>query len=123
MLSKLWLASTLALLLTTSVQAQQITIQNRSTSGEQKGEIRVQVNISFFVPGAVTNSEASLKSQEDARSALYKTAGRECEVLQASIAHDCRIESVNVNVNRNFGQPQNEGFTANGNFGFRITLK
>ena len=117
------LLAALALLVTGSVQAQQITIQNRPLVPETKGEIRVQVNINFFVPGAVSNTEASLKAQEDARSALYRSAGHECEVLQASIAADCRIESVSVNINRNYGQPQNEGFTATGSFGFRVTLK
>ncbi len=105
------------------VEAQQITIQNRPNLAEQKGEIRVQMNVGFFVPGAVNGSEASLKSQEDARSALYRVAAHECEVLKAAIASECRLESVNVNINRNYGQPQNEGFTANGNFGYRVMLK
>lgn len=113
----------LALLLAGSVHAQQITIQNRPPAPDTKGEIRVQVNINFFVPGAVINTEASLKAQEEARSALYRSAGHECEVLQAAIATDCRIESVSVNINRNFGQPQNEGFTATGSFGYRVMLK
>jgi hypothetical protein len=80
--------------------------------------------VSFFVPSAVSNSEASLKAQEDARRVLYESGARECEVLRAALASECRIESINVSINRNFGgQPQNEGFTANGNFGFKVTLK
>jgi hypothetical protein len=110
-------------LLIGGADAQQITIQNRPSVAEQKGEIRVQVSLGFFVPGAVNGSEASLKSQEDARSALYRAAAHECEVLTAAIAAECRVESLNVHINRNFGQPQNEGFTANGNFGYRVTLK
>jgi hypothetical protein len=117
------LAAPFLVLLGASGGAQQITIQNRPPAPEQKGEIRIQVNMNFFVPGAVSNTEASLKAQEDARKALYMSAGRECEVLKDSLASECRIESVNVNINRNYGQPQNEGFTANGSFGFRITLK
>ena len=81
------------------------------------------MNVNFFVPGAVNNTEASLKAQEDARNALYMSAGHECDVLKAALASECRIESVNVNINRTHGQPQNEGFTANGSFGFRVTLK
>ena len=110
-------------LLAGGVEAQQITIQNRPGLAEQKGEIRVQVNVGFFVPGAVNGSEASLKAQEDARTALYRAAAHECEVLKAAIASECRVESLNVNINRNYGQPQNEGFTANGNFGYRVMLK
>jgi hypothetical protein len=123
MLRKLMMAVLLLVFAAGSVDAQQITIQNRPAPAESKGEIRVQVNISFFVPGLVNSTEASLKSQEDARSALYHSAGHECDVLRAAIASDCRIESVSVNMNRNYGQPQNEGFTAQGNFGFRVTLK
>ena len=119
----LLLVASLLLMVGGSVDAQQITIQNRPPTPEQKGEIRVLVNIGFFVPGLVNGSEASLKAQEDARSALYHSAARECEVLKAAIATECRIESVNVNINRNYGQPQNEGFTANGNFGYKVTLK
>lgn len=110
-------------LLAGAVEAQQVTIQNRPNLSEQKGEIRVQVNVGFFVPGVVNGSEASLKSQEDARSALYRAAAHECEVLKAAIASECRVESLNVNINRNYGQPQNEGFTANGSFGYRVMLK
>ena len=117
------LAAPLLVLLGASGSAQEITIQNRPLASEQKGEIRIQVNVSFFVPGVANNTETSLKAQEDARKALYMSAGHECEVLKATLASECRIESVNVNMNRNFGQPQNEGFTANGSFGFRVTLK
>jgi hypothetical protein len=123
MLRALLLVSPLILLVSGSVDAQQITIQNRPPASELKGEVRVQVNINFFVPGSVNGSEASLKAQEDARSALYHSAGHECEVLRAAIATECRIESVAVNINRNYGQPQNEGFTAQGNFGFKVMLK
>lgn len=118
------LAAPLLVLLSASGGAQQqITIQNRPLAPEQKGEIRIQVNMNFFVPGAVDNMEASLKAQEDARKALYMSAGHECEVLKAALASECRIESVNVNINRTYGRSQNEGFTANGSFGFRVTLK
>jgi hypothetical protein len=117
------LAAPFLVLLGASGSAQQITIQNRPPAPEQKGEIRIQVNMNFFVPAPADNMEASLKAQEDARKALYMSAGHECEVLKAALASECRIESVNVNINRNYGRPQNEGFTANGSFGFRVTLK
>jgi hypothetical protein len=117
------LAAPVVLLLGGSLEAQQITIQNRPAPPEQKGEIRVQVNISFFVPGVVNGSESSLKAQDDARRAMYQSASRECDLLRETIAAECRLESVGVNMNRNYGQPQNEGFTANGNFGFKVMLK
>ena len=123
MLRKICLLCAFVLLASGSGEAQQIVIQNRPTAQEQKGDVRVQVNMSFFVPGAVTNSEVSLKAQEDARSALYRSAAHECDLLRAAIATECHLETVAVNINRNFGQPQNEGFTANGNFSFKVTLK
>jgi hypothetical protein len=111
----------LVLLTIGGAQAQTVVINQRA---EQKGgEVRVQVSISFFVAGAVNNSEASLKLQEDARKALYQSAGKECEVLTATIAADCRLESLNVNMNRTFGQSQTEGVNATGNFGYKVTLK
>jgi hypothetical protein len=81
------------------------------------------VNIGFFVHGTVDGSEASLKAQEDARRSLYQSAMRECDVLKSSIASECRLETLNVNINRSYGSPQNEGFNANGNFTFRVMLK
>jgi hypothetical protein len=48
-------------------------------------------------------------------------AGHECELLENTIAADCRLESVTVNLNRQAGQI--EGFNVTGQLGFRITLK
>jgi hypothetical protein len=39
------------------------------------------------------------------------------------IASECRLESVNVNMNRNYGNQQPEGFNANGSFTYRVMLK
>lgn len=86
-----------------------------------RGEVRVQVNVNFFVAGTVNQSTESLQAQENARRSLYERAGKECEVLKATIAAECRLLSVNVNINRQFGQQ--EGFTANGSFAFAIQPK
>ncbi len=122
MLRKLLLLCSLAVLFGGRAVADQVVIQSRGA--DAKAEIRVQVSMNFFVPGPVNASEASLKSQEEARRTLYANAGRECDVLRATIASECRIESVSVTINRNnYGGGQTEGFSANGNFGYRITLK
>jgi hypothetical protein len=63
-----------------------------------------------------------MQAQERARKALYDSASRECDVLRAAIAAECRLESINVNINRNYGQQQ-EGFNVNGNFGYRVIMK
>jgi hypothetical protein len=87
------------------------------------GEVRVQVHMTFFVPGPVDDSEASLKAQEEARRKLYESAARECGVLRAAIASQCRIESINLNLSRYVNGQQGEGFNASGNFNFRVVLK
>jgi hypothetical protein len=90
---------------------------------EHRGEqVRVQVNVNFFVPGRSDDSEASQRAQERARRVVYEMAARECGLLRDVIASDCRIENINVNINRHSGQ-QPEGFQAGGNFSFRITMK
>lgn len=113
----------LVLLTIGGAQAQTVVIQQRPGAPEQKNEVRVQVNVSFFIPGAVNGSEASLQAQEQARRSIYESAARECEVLKAALASECRLETLGVNINRNYGQPQNEGFTATGNFAYKVTLK
>jgi hypothetical protein len=114
----------LVLLTIGGARAQTVVIQQRPSAPEHKGsEVRIQVNISFFVAGAVNSSEASLKIQEDARRALYQSAAKECEVLQSTIAGECRLEQVSVNMNRTFGQGQTEGVNASGNFAYKVTLK
>lgn len=117
------IVATAALVLAGSASAQQIVIQPRAGSAETKGEVRVQVNMNFFVPGPTNDSDASVQAQEKARRVLYDRAARECEVLKSTLASECRLESINVNVNRNYGGMQTEGFNANGNFTFKVTLK
>jgi hypothetical protein len=65
-----------ALLAGESVAAQTVVIQQRPGVPETKNEVRVQVNVSFFVPGAVNGTDASLKTQEQARRSLYETEGK-----------------------------------------------
>lgn len=125
MLRPFLLAVPVALLVTGSGIAQQPVIERRmeTTGLARSGEVRVSVNMSFFVPSSVSDTDAATKAQEQARRVLYENAARECELLRATIAAECRLESVNVNMNRNYPGNQPEGFNANGNFGFRVTLK
>jgi hypothetical protein len=70
------------------------------------------------------SSEAE-KLREKARQSIYATAARECDLLKTTLASECRLESVNSNINssRQYGPAQQEGFTINGTMTFRITLK
>jgi len=111
----------MAMLAQVSVAAAQPAFMPRPMPDGARGEVRVQVNVSFFVTGAVNQSAESLQAQENARRSLYERAGKECELLKATIAAECRLASVNVNINRQFGQQ--EGFNANGSFAFAITPK
>jgi hypothetical protein len=87
-------------------------------------EVRVNVSLNFFVPVPLDNTDALAKAQERARRMLYESGSKECELLQATIAGECRLEgiSVNVRMNRSYGQ-QGPGLNASGNFNYRITLK
>ena len=57
--------------------------------------------------------------------AAFATAAS-AETIEISIASDCRLESVNVNIQRinQFGNQQRpDGFNVNGNITFRIVPK
>jgi hypothetical protein len=88
---------------------------------------RVQLGISFFLPGPTNDGEEATKIRGRARRMIYEMAGRECGVLLDTIASECRLESVTVNLNRQMQQivqmVQTEGFLVNGQLGFQITPK
>jgi hypothetical protein len=84
--------------------------------------VRVQLGINFFVPGPTNDGEEASKIRDRARRAIYEMARRECELLEDTIASECRLESITVNLNRQAGQ-QMEGFMASGQLGFRIAPK
>ena len=111
-----WIVAGLLALLAGTASAQ---TDGRGSSGR---DVRVQVNMSFFMPSLTSDGDAAMQAQERARKALYESAGRECELLRAVIATECRLESINVNISRNHGQQQ-EGFNVNGAFGFRVIMK
>jgi hypothetical protein len=93
---------------------------------ERRG-IRVQVGINFFLPGPTSDGEEATKIRDRARRTIYEMAGRECGVLQDTIANECRLDSVTVNLTRQTQQMpqvgQVEGFAVNGQLGFQITQK
>jgi len=98
-------------------------IMEQTGASRQEGWVRVQSTINFFVAGPTGESEEAQKLRDRARRAVYEMAARECDLLRDVIAKECRIESVSNNINRQYGNQQQEGFTITGSMSFQITLK
>jgi hypothetical protein len=91
-------------------------------------QIRISIGLNTFAPSLTDTSDQALKSAENARRMVYELADHECAILRDVIASDCRLDSINVNIqrvapNQNFGQQNVEGFNINGNIGLRIVPK
>jgi hypothetical protein len=98
-------------------------IMEQTGASRQEGWVRIQSTINFFVAGPTGESEEAQKLRDRARRAVYEMAARECDLLRDVIAKDCRMESVSNNINRQYGNQQQEGFTITGSMNFQITLK
>jgi hypothetical protein len=103
----------------TSVQERIVVAQGPQ---RQEGMVRVQNSVNFFVPGPTGEGEEAGKIRDRARRVICQMALRECDLLRETLARDCRLEAITVNLNRQFGQ-QAEGYMAMGNMTFQITLK
>jgi hypothetical protein len=114
----LWLAPSAA-----QTPGQRITIEQSGSPSRQEGQVRIQTSINFFVTGSTGDGEEAQKLRDKARRTIYEMAARECDLLREVLAKDCRMESVNSNIGRQFGQQQQEGYTVNGSMSFQITLK
>ena len=102
---------------------QRIVLEQLGAGQRQEGQVRVQSNINFFVAGSTGDTEDAQKLREKAQRVVYEMAARQCDLLREVLAKDCRMESVNSNIGRQFGQQQQEGYTVNGSMSFQITLK
>ncbi len=127
MLRKVTAAGFFGLVLLASAGAQTITIQRPQVPVDPNaGVIRVQISVNLFLPGPTNESEQAIALRDRASRTVYEMAARQCEVLRERLADDCRLESVNVNINRQQQQiagQQVEGFQAGGTLGYRITQK
>ena len=117
-----------ALLLVSPVIAQQrVIVEQGGGAPRQENMVRVQNNISFSVTGPTGDSDEGQKLREKAHRSVYELAGHQCDLLREVLAKDCRLESVNVNINattaRQFNQQQPEGLNVNGSMSLQITLK
>jgi hypothetical protein len=116
-----------AIMTTLSIVSAAAQSANPPAVGERHdAPVRVQVNVSLFVPGPTEGDDATRVRDQTQRS-FYATAAHECDLLREVLAKDCRLESLNVNLNngnRAFGQVgQVEGYTVQGNMSFQINLK
>ena len=107
---------------TAQAPGQRIVIEAGPPS-RQEGQVRIQSSINFFIAGPSGESEEAQRLRDRARRLVYEMAAHECDLLREVLARDCRMESVNVNIGRQFGQQQQEGYTVNGSMSLQVTLK
>ena len=122
------LAISTALLLASPVIAQnRIIVEQGNGTSRQENSVRVQDNISIFLPGPTGDGDEAQKLREKGRRIVYEMAAHECDLLREVLAKDCRVENVNVNLNaaggRQFNQQQQEGLNLNGSMSLQVTLK
>jgi len=101
---------------------QRIIVEQSGGAPRQEGLVRVQSSVNFFFAGPTGDSEEAQKLRDRARRSVYEMAARECDLLRETLAKDCRMESLNTNITRQFGQ-QSEGLVVNGSMNLQITLK
>jgi hypothetical protein len=102
---------------------QRILIEQSGGAPRQEGQVRIQTSINFLVAGPTGEGEDAQKLRDRARRTIYEMAARECDLLREVLAKDCRMETVNSNIERQMGQQQQEGYNVNGSMNFQITLK
>ncbi len=102
---------------------QRIILEQSTGLVRQEGSVRVQSNVNLFMAGPTGDGEEAQKLRDRARRLVYEMAARECDLLREVIAKDCRLESINVNLGRQYGQQQQEGFNVSGSMSMQITMK
>jgi hypothetical protein len=128
MLRSLALSSMFAAFATTAF-AQTIVINPKlpMLPGAVTRPVHVSVGVSNFLPAPSGDAAQALKVQEDGRRMIYQLAANECLLLREALASDCRLESININVqyvpaNQNFAQ-KTDGYNINGSINYQITPK
>jgi hypothetical protein len=127
---RLSLCCSVLVALVTAASAQTIVINPNKTGvmpSPAAEQVRISLAINMFVPALASDSAQALAAQENGRKMVYQAAAQECEVLRATIANSCTLESININVqyvaaNQNFAQKA-EGYNINGSINYRIISK
>jgi hypothetical protein len=115
----------------TAVAAQTIVINPNKPPmppGPVAQPVRISVGVNAFVPAPAGDSEQALKAQENGRRLVYQLAANECALLREVLASDCRLESININVQRlsaaqNYVERKVEGYNINGSINYQIVPK
>jgi hypothetical protein len=91
------------------------------------GQARITLSTNRFVPAPSDNSDQASKAEADGRRMIYDLAGHECGILRDTIASDCHIESININIMRLPLNPnatsRPDGFNVNASIVLRIVPK
>jgi hypothetical protein len=72
---------------------------------KQAEMMRISIGMNFTLTGVSDPIADDARLRERTRRNVYQMAVKECELLLEMIASECRIEAINVNLNRN---PQNQ---------------
>ena len=91
---------------TAQAPGQRIVIEQAGSPSRQEGQVRIQSSINFFIAGPSGESEEAQRLRDRARRLVYEMAAHECDLLRDVLAKECRMESVNVNIGRQFGREQ-----------------
>ena len=119
-------AAAVVALLLVSPAAAQTGRMSLNAGMPQENAVRVQVSINIFVAGPTGDSEEAQKLRDKAQRVVYDLAGHECDLLRDTLAKECRMETLNVNVNANarqYNQQQPEGLNVSGSINMQVTLK
>lgn len=68
---------------------------------KQAETMRVSVGLNFMLTGISDLIGDDAKLRDRTRRNVYQMALKECEMLLEMIASECRIETININLNRN----------------------
>ena len=95
----------------------------QASAPRQDAPVRVQSSINFFMHGPSGDGEEAQRLRDRARRTIYEMAARECDLVREVFARECRLESVNINIGRQYGSQQPEGYTVNGSMSLQTFVK
>ncbi len=72
---------------------------------KQAEMMRISIGMNFMLTGIADPIADDAKLRDRTRRNVYQMAVKECELILEMIASECRIESINVNLNRNPQSP------------------